>query len=199
MNNTQDYINVAKGISDFGILIIISAIFLVLSGSLMIACFRWFKSIMNKLVTDNNQHIASLLEETKEQNVLLTNLSESLKPETMLRLKSICSAFFDLAAERVCRLIDRVREENNIDNREATEKKVKSILHNLHYDRNSRFDSFSYRGKRLSELTSPEWVDWVYVVFIQELYSDTLNHERTYTNIRTVYDRIKIDFYKKLQ
>ena len=117
----------------------------------------------------------------------------------MLRLKSICSAFFDLAAERVCRLIDRVREENNIDNREATEKKVKSILHNLHYDRNSRFDSFSYRGKRLSELTSPEWVDWVYVVFIQELYSDTLNHERTYTNIRTVYDRIKIDFYKKLQ
>lgn len=77
-------------------------------------------------------------------------------------------------------------------------KKIRTLLINLHEDRNSRFDYYTYRGKRLSSYTSPEWLDWVADVVEAEVYSDKQNNERSYTNVQAVYDRIKLDFYHKM-
>lgn len=197
--DTKEILGVAEGISNYGILILIASIFLLLSGSLMIACFRWFKSIMNRMIDNNNTNMDALLTETRAQNSMLLDLSEAFRPETILRLKNISSTYFDLAIERVCRLIDKVRIENNIANHEATSAKVRNLLFNLHEDRNSRFDSFTYRGRKLSELTNMQWIDWVYDVFIQELYANDVNKERTYTNVKTIYEKIKLDFYHNLK
>lgn len=197
--DTKEVLSIAEGISNFGILILIASVFLILSGSLMIACFRWFKSIMNKVMENSSSNMEDLLSETRAQNAMLSDLSEAFRPETILRLKNISSTYFDLATETVCRLIEKVRVENNIANHEATSVKVRNLLINLHEDRNSRFDSFTYRGNKLSELTSKKWIDWVYDVFIQELYNDQINPDRTHTNVKTVYEKIKIDFYHNLK
>ncbi len=198
MENVSNVTEIAKGIGDLGMTVITAAFFLVLAAGLMIACFKWFKSIINGMITDNKQIMTDLLNETKRQNEQLTDSSEGLRPETQIRIKNTSGIYFDFAVEKVCRIIKKVREENHIIDREATKAKIRTLLINLHEDRNSRFDYYTYRGKRLTSYTSPVWIDWVEEVVTKEVYSETPNNSRAYTNVSAVYERIKLDFYHKM-
>ena len=195
----EDVNSVAHGITNYGMMAITAAFFLVLTGLLWVACFRWFKSIIDSMIKGNAKANADLLEETRKQNEMLNDISEGLRPETLLRVKNISSVYFDLAIERVCRIIKKVREENHIVDKDATKAKIHTLIENLHEDRNSRFDSFSYRGAHLSSYVNPQWVEWVAEVVEKEVSNDTLNNGRAYTNVMAVYERIKIDFYHRIQ
>ena len=194
----QDGLDTARTIGDVGMMAVTAAFFLVLASMLMIACFRWFKSIINNMLDKNSKMIDELLKETRSQNGMLLDISEGLRPETLLRIKNTSNIYLDYAVEKVCRIIKKVREENHIVDKDATKKKIRTLLINLHEDRNSRFDYYTYRGKRLSSYTSPEWVDWVADVVEAEVYADSQNNGRSYTNVQAVYDRIKLDFYHKM-
>ena len=129
----------------------------------------------------------------------MIDIAEGLIPETQLRIKNISGVFFDLAVEKVCRLIKKIREENNIANFDATRGKIRTLLHNIYEDRNSKFDSFRYRGKPLSQYCNSEWVDWVSKVVEGEIYNEAgPNNGRAYTNVKAVYENIKLDFYHRL-
>lgn len=194
----EDVGTVAKGISDFGMMAVTAAFFLVISGLLWVACFKWFKSIIDNMIKGNSQMVNDLLEETRKQNDMLNDISEGLKPETQLRVKHITSVYFDLAVENVCRIIKKIREENHIADKEATLSKIRTLTLNLHEDRESKLDCFSYRGKRLSSYINPEWVKWVAEIIEHEIYNEAVNNGRTYTNVKAVYDRIKLDFYHRM-
>lgn len=189
----------AKGISDYGIMIIICAIFLVLASGLMIACFRWFRTVIESILTDYSKQLKEVQEIAAKNGETMIDIAEGLVPETQLRVKTISNVFFDLSMEKVCRLIKRIREENHIANKEATKTKIRTLLNNMYEDRNSRFDCFRFRGKRLSEYCNPEWVEWVAKVVEGEIYNETgPNNGRAYTNVKAVYDNIKLDFYHNL-
>lgn len=194
----NDTLQLAQGISDYGIMIIICAIFLLLSTGLMIACFRWFKSSFSTLVTFPRE-IRELSDKLEESNRIIESIAEGLIPETQLRVKNISGVFFDLAVERVCRMIKKIREENHIANHDAIRTKIHTLLHNLYEDRNSKFDCFRYRGKSLSKYSNAEWVEWVAKVIEAELYNEAgPNNGRAYTNVKAVYENIKLDFYHRL-
>ena len=55
MENVSNVTEIAKGIGDLGMTVITAAFFLVLAAGLMIACFKWFKSIINGMIADNKQ------------------------------------------------------------------------------------------------------------------------------------------------
>ena len=124
----------AKGISDWGMMAITAAFFLVLSAGLMIACFKWFKSIINGIINSTAKTMNDLLNETRVQNEMLADISEGLRPETQLRIKNTSSTYFDLSVEKVCRLIKKIREENHIVDRKATVDKIRNLVRNLHED-----------------------------------------------------------------
>lgn len=195
---TDEAMTVAHGISELGMMAITAAFFLLLSALLWVACFRWFKSIIDNMIKGNTQMVNDLLVETRKQNDMLTDISEGLRPETQLRIKHTTGVFFDLAIEKVCRIIKKVREENHIIDKDATRTKIHTLILNIHEDRNSRFDCFNYREKKLSSYINPDWVEWVAEVVEREVYSDTINHGRAYTNVQAVYERIKIDFYHRM-
>ncbi len=195
---TQEIAVIAKNIGDVGMMAVTAAFFLVLTALLWVACFRWFKSIIDGMIKGNNKMVNDLLVETRKQNDMLTDISEGLRPETQLRIKHTTGVFFDLAIEKVCRIIKKVREENHIVDKDATRTKIHTLILNIHEDRNSRFDCFNYRGKKLSSYINPDWVEWVAEVVEREVYSDTINHGRAYTNVQAVYERIKIDFYHRM-
>ena len=195
----NDALPVAKSISEYGIMIIISAVFLILSSGLMIACFRWFKSVMENIMTDYSSRLGDLQNTANKSTEAMIDIAEGLIPETQLRIKNISGVFFDLAVEKVCRLIKKIREENNIANFDATRGKIRTLLHNIYEDRNSKFDSFRYRGKPLSQYCNSEWVDWVSKVVEGEIYNEAgPNNGRAYTNVKAVYENIKLDFYHRL-
>ena len=116
--------------------------------------------------------MTDLLNETRVQNEMLADISEGLRPETQLRIKNTSSTYFDLSVEKVCRLIKKIGEENHIVDRKATVDKIHNLVRNLHEDRNSRFDCYSYRGKKLSDYTNPDWVEWVSKVIENEIYNE---------------------------
>ena len=68
----QDGLDTARTIGDVGMMAVTAAFFLVLASMLMIACFRWFKSIINNMLDKNSKMIDELLKETRNQNSMLT-------------------------------------------------------------------------------------------------------------------------------
>lgn len=199
MTDTQQALDTAKGISDFGMTVMTSAFFLLLSAAMMIALFRWFKHIINQMMQDQKDGMHCLTEETRKQNDMLQDISEGLHPETQLRIRNLTGFAFDLSVEQVCRLIKRIREENHIADHDATAAKVRKSLQVIHNDRTCRFDPFTYHGKPLSDFCSPDWVEEVAKVVESEIYhEDGANNRRAYTNVKLAYDNIKTDFYQRL-
>lgn len=199
MSDVQQVTEIARDISDYGIMIVICAFFLLLSGALMVVCFKWFKNIIEKMMSDYSDKLIRIQDTDDKIVEAMVDIAEGLIPETQLRIKNISNVYFDLAVEKVCRLIKRLREENHIDDREAEEKKIRTLLRNIHEDRNSKLDSFRFRGKPLSEYCNPDWVEQVAKVVEGELYNENgANNRRAYTNVKAAYDNIKLDFYHRL-
>ena len=194
----EQIVQTAKGISDFGMMAIMASAFLLLSVSLMGACFFWFKNIVDGIIKQNGEDMKALISKQDTQNDLLHEIADGLRPTTLLQIKSISNTCFDLSIEKVCRIIRKVREENHIVDKEATRSKIKTLLCNLHEDRNSRWDNIRYHGKILTQYTSPEWIDWVAGVVEKEVYAENVNNGRAYTNVDAVYSKIRLDFYHKL-
>ena len=184
MNTTTETLQLAKGISEYGIMIIICAVFLILAAALMIACFKWFKTVIENILNDYSEQLRTLQETATKNGEAMVDIAEGLIPETI---------------EKVCRIIKKIREENHIVNREATSIKIRTLLRNLYEDRNSRFDLFRYRGKKLSEYCNPNWIEEVAAVVEGEIYNEAgPNNGRAYTNVKAAYDNIKLDFYHNL-
>lgn len=198
MNDVSQVTDVAKGIYDYGALVVIGAIYLLLSASMMIAIFKWFKSIIDRIMAQQEE-FKPIMEAIRENGMLMGRIAEGLRPETQLRIRNLSGFAFDLSVERVCRLIKKVREENHIADHEATAEKIRKSLTVMHEDRNSRFDTFTYGGTKLSAYTSPEWIEQVVKVVEAEIYNeDGVNNGRAYTNVKLAYDNIKTDFYHRL-
>lgn len=198
MNEIEQVTQVARGISEYGILVMIAAIYLVVSLSMFVFMIKWFKKSVDRMIEATSE-LGEIGDTIRQTNAMMDGISEGLIPETQLRIKSISGAFFDLAIEKACRMIKKIREENHISDKEATKKKIRTLLHNMYEDRNSKFDNFRYRGKRLSEYCNPDWIEWVAQVIESELYNEVgANNGRAYTNVSAAYDNIKLDFYHRL-
>lgn len=198
MNEVQQVTEIAKGISDYGLMAVTAVFFLLLSAAMMIAIFRWFKSMINRML-EQQECLRQLLDILQDNNAAIKNLAERLEPETQMRIRNLTGFAFDLTVEQVCRLIKRVRKENHIIDHEATAEKIRKSLKVIHEDRNSRFDPFTYHGKPLSDFCAPEWVEDVAKVVESEIYNaDGENNARAYTNVKLAYDNIKTEFYQRL-
>ena len=197
--DAQQVTEVAKGISDYGMMAITSAIYLMLSASMMIAIFNWFKSIINRIMGQQAESMQQLADIQRENNRMLKYMSDGIRTETMLRIRNLTGFAFDLSVEQVCRLVKRIRKENHIADKEATATKIRKSLQVIHDDRNSRFDPFTYGGKPLSDFCNNMWVENLAKVVEAEIYNeDGENNARAYTNIKLAYDNIKTDFYQRL-
>ena len=151
------------------------------------------------MMVEHKKTMAQLLEETRQQNIMLSEISEGLAPENQLKVKTISNLFFDLAVEKVCRVIKRVRTENHIADKDATKVKVIKLLRNIHDDRNSKLDSFTYMGHPLSFYTNPEWVQQIAEVVLAEVYNEHgENNGRAYTNVDAAYAKIRLEFYNNM-
>ena len=206
MDGVQHTLEVAKGISEYGIMIIICTVFLILAAGLMTACFQWFRKLIDRMIEDGRKDAdrqeekwKELLEETHRQNDMLNDLAEGLRTETQLRIRNLSGFAFDLSIEQVCLLIKRMRKENHIADKEATREKIRKSLTVMHEERKSRFDAFTYRGKRLSEYCNDGWTEKVAKVVEGELYNDKgENDGRAYSNVKLAYNDIQTDFYHRL-
>lgn len=176
-----------------------AAFFIVLAIIIMIMFVKWFKDIIDNIMTTNQNMLKQLDAQMKDNNDVMKSIAEGLRPETLLRVQTTSEMAFQLAQFRLLEIINTVRTENHIVNREATVNKIGKLVLNLHEEMNSKFDYYSYRGKKLSQYTNPKWVEWMQQGVESEIYSeDGRNEDRTYTNVSAIFKRIALDFTHNL-
>lgn len=189
----------AQGISEYGLMVVICAFFVILSALMMIAMFRWQMNTINDVMKNNREMLAKLDAQMQENNRIMQSVAEGLRPETDLRVKTTSKNLFNLAKFELMEIIDTVRTENHITDREATEAKIMKLVMNLHEDKNADFDYYTYRGRKLSSYTNPEWVQWMSQGVVNEIYNDKgFNKDRMNTNVTAIFDRVKLDFYHRM-
>ena len=189
----------AQSISEFGLMVVICAFFVVLSALMMIAMFRWQMNTIDSVMKTNKEMLGKLDKQMTENNKIMQSIAEGLIPKTMLEIKNTSSMAFDLAKHRLLELINTVLEENHIADREQTEDKIKNLVTNLHEDMKSKFDCYSYRGRKLSQYTNQEWIGWMISNVVLEIYNKNgMSKDRTYTSVSATFDRIKLDFYHRI-
>lgn len=200
MNEVTQTIEVAKGISDYGFGAVAAGAFVVLGIAMFLIMFSWFKNMLSQLVNDNVEKMNELLEETKRQNTMLLAIRDGLLDETMLQVKNTSSMAFDLSAYDVLGIIEIVRKENNISNREATMLKVRKLVGNQYRTIKSKMDCYPYKGKHLSDFMKDDWVDKVASIVEAEVYHDKgANANREHTNVFAAFEEIKIEFYNSIK
>ena len=161
--------------------------------------FRWIVNTINDVMKTNKEMLAKLDAQMQENNKIMQSIAEGLRPETDLRVRTTSKNMFNLAKFELIELIDTVRTENHISDRDATEAKTFKLVTNLHEDKNSDFEYYTYRGRKLSSYTNPDWIDWMKQGIINEIYNEKgFNKDRMYTNVNAIFDRIKLDFYHRM-
>lgn len=199
MEETKTALEVAESISNFGMMAVAAAFFIVLAIIIMIMFVKWFKDIIDNIMTTNQNMLKQLDAQMKDNNDVMKSIAEGLRPETLLRVQTTSEMAFQLAQFRLLEIINTVRTENHIVNREATVNKIGKLVLNLHEEMNSKFDYYSYRGKKLSLYTNPKWVEWMQQGVVGEIYTeDGRNEDRTYTNVSAIFKRIALDFTHNL-
>ena len=202
-NMNTDAVNAAlqvgKGISDFGMVAIAGAFFLIICGVMWLFIFKWFKHLVDNVITRQEKVINDLLVETKAQNEVLSDINEGLKPISQMQINSVCNNFFDLDCERLCRLVRNVRDENNIDDKQKTRRKIETRCNAIIKKRSIELDNFIHRGKRLSEFMSTDWVKKFSDIIESEIYNPVgANNARAYANIKTAIDEAKVEFFNNM-
>lgn len=202
MNNigVEPVIKTAEGISNFGLTVVIAAFFLIITSCLWVFMFKWFKKLIDGIVGNHTQTMDKLLNETKTQNEKLDLIREGLEPELLTRVRVVSNALFDLAGWRTLDILQTVRRENHIVDRDTTSKKIRNLLNIEYQNVISKLDSYgTYRGKKLSYYTRESWVELVATVIEDELYNKNgENSDRAFTNVSMIFDKIKIEYYQNI-
>lgn len=189
----------AQGISEFGLMVVICAFFIIISAGMMIFMFRWMVSTINDVMKTNKEMLTRLDAQMQENNKIMQSIAEGLRPETDQRIRILSKNTFDLAKYELMEIIDTVRTENHIVDRDGTEAKILKLVTNLHEDKNTDFGYYTYRGRKLSGYTNNDWIEWMKQGVVNEVYNDNgFNKDRMDTNISAIFDRIKLDFHHRL-
>lgn len=194
----MDQIQVAKGISELGMLVMAGAFFLVLSATMMAVVVKLFSKMINNTMEENKATQNKLIEAINEQSAQLVDVAEGLREKSLTEIKIVSGALFDTGKSEITKIIKTIRQENHIQNKKATVAKIRKMVINVHENRNSKFDAFKFRGKSLASYTSPEWIEQLSQVVEQEVYSDSANNGRADTNITNITESMKLDFYHNL-
>lgn len=187
-----------KAVSDYGMMIVTSGTFIAISATLMWFCVKWFKSLIQNIIAQQTDMLKELLSEMRKQSKTMNIIAERLQSETLLRMGVLADYGFDLLTEKLCHQIQRVIDENHLDDREQIQRKVGLLTSNLLTDLKQSFSHFTWNNKRLCDFFKDEWESVIVDLVLAEVYSEDPNAQRTWNTIRTHITRLKNEFLRNI-
>lgn len=187
-------------------LIVTAAVYIIISSSLLFFIVKWFKSLITKVIEQQTAQlqtltdsVGELLREVRKQADLTSDIAEHLQADSMLKLTVLVNYTFDYLAEHVCRMVAQVRRENHIDDKVATERKVRTLLTNIFSQIQQGFSYYKWRGKSLSDYLNPNTTDTILELFLLELYNTNESETRTFTTISANIEVLKNELLTTLR
>ena len=192
---------IARGISEFGMLAISAGSYIVFTLIMMIFFLRTFTKMINKTVNTQQEKLDNIIKSQEEQNVKISQVKEALTGEIFNQIRVLMSYVLESNRHSICTtIIGEIKEKKSGENKPATEKKVKTILENLYRKMKVDIDAFQYNGKRLSEYCSDEWIKLVHDFCIESIYDGKEYHRDPYLNgLDIIFNSIKIEFFDNLK
>lgn len=142
-----------------------------------------------KKQTEINDNMLSILKEIREG---------ATKECTIEQVKTTTNALFDLAKFTMFEEVLRIRKENHLNNENAVNAKVKTIVRQRINDRKSKLYNYNWKGKPLSEFNSISKED-IADIMLGELYaSDGFSEDRVKRSIELFYDNMKLDLFNEI-
>ncbi|MDD4030121.1 MAG: hypothetical protein PHE07_01650 [Bacteroidales bacterium] len=194
----EQVLKVSEAISQFGILIVIAAVFLVTVFILLITVIARYLKMTGDSVKSQNENMQILIIETREQKAVMESIAEGLTDKTDTQHKVILKCMIDADIERTMRLLRNIRKENNIHDIPAVTEKVHRLIKNLSNKRYEDLSNFSYRGRNLGILLEEGWQSRIAEVVLRELTLDE-NNGRAYTNVTTTYEDILNNCFRAMK
>lgn len=194
----EQVLKVSEAISQFGILIVIAAVFLVTVFILLITVIARYLKMTGDSVKSQNENMQILIIETREQKAVMESIAEGLTDKTDTQHKVILKCMIDADIERTMRLLRNIRKENNIHDVPAVTEKVHRLIKNLSNKRYEDLSTFPYRGRHLGILLEDGWQTRIAEVVLKELTLDE-NNGRAYTNVTTTYEDILNNCFRAMK
>jgi hypothetical protein len=200
MDEITHAINVSKSVSEFGVLVVTAAAFVIAAIGLQAFFSKTTKKLINDIITTQQTMLKEILELLRGQNAGIGELKEALTGEILNQIRIVSNYAFDYNKYQVLMAIAQIKEGNNLENIQTVERKLKMILNNLYNKRNSDFDAFAYNGKKLSYYTNPEWSEHIYKFCIDAIYDgNAYNRDKYLHNLNIFYEEVKIEFFDNLK
>lgn len=197
---TEPVIRTAEAITNYGAMAVMAGVYLVISGLLMFSVFKWFKTLVDRILKEDKDKWKSVSEDISKQTAMLVQVFEAHKEETELRITNVSGLAFDLAMEQACHIVWTTHRLNHIEDKEAVLSKVRVAVSNIHEERLRKFNAFTYRGVRLSKYCEAGWVEQVTDMVMAEIYNpDGEDEERTRAAMKMLYQNIRMDFLTNIE
>ena len=196
--NVEGGLAVAKGINEFGIMVVMSAFLLILSVVVIWTIIRRYMKITDRSINGQNESMQELIQISKLQNEKLEDIREGLSERTISQTKVIVESMLESDTEKTLRLLRSVRKENNIHDIPAVTEKVHRLIKNLSNKRYEDLSNFPYRGRNLGILLEDGWQTRIAEVVLRELTLDE-NNGRAYTNVTTTYEDILNNCFRAMK
>ena len=182
-------------------LAIAAGAFIVLAIVVMTFVFRWFMKVVNSILETQQKTLDAILRSQTSQENKLEQIKETLTGEILNQIRVLMAYAFESNQHAICTtVIANIKENNETDDRKATEKKVIVILNNIYKKLKSDIDAFQYNGRKLSEFFSDEWVALVNDYCVKAIYDGKKYHREPYLRgLDTIFKTIKIEFFENLK
>lgn len=196
IKSAETALKTAESISNFGVLVVITAFAIILCTVMIVYFFVSHRRMTRNMEKQNELNNRALSVTLKKLEDYLQPVSENARLSTLTAIYSIAENNFKLSVENVLNIIERIQLENNIDDEEATRRKLKRFITNIHNERILYFKNFSYSGQTVDYYMSQKWIEQMVDIAFPEIYSK--NKSRARTNIKQAYDSIFIEFKQNL-
>jgi len=211
LTGTESVLAVAKGITDYTILVIIASAYIVTT--LMLNLLWWYFSkkqstyileqhgkIVQGMIDAQQGKLDSILENAKQTDNKLNQLKEAITGEEFNKVRVAASYGFDFNKLSVALFINETKTLNNLDNRSGIEKSVRMTIDNLYNRFVNDMDNFEYNGRKLSYFFDPEWKERVYEFCVDSIYDGKQNNCGNYIkSLSNYFDEFKVKFFDKLR
>ena len=196
--NIDSPLEVAKGISEHGLLVMTAAFYLVITAIILLVFLAVAKKILTGIINEWRKILEEMITLQRGMSVVLTSINEGIKDKTFQQAKVIGISCIENTKYEICIEAERIKLENNLSDKDAVMRKINAVIINLYNKRFNRFDGLYYHGKKLMDYTSTEWVKKVTDTVIDNIYSEDYSVKTLRYNLNILYDEIINEFLKNL-
>ena len=210
-NVIDDTMTLAKGISDYGLFVVLTACFLVLTVATSVTwliisrkqnshLMEQFNSLMKNMIESQQAKIDAILEYSKKADIKIIQLKEAMTGEEFNKIRVAANYGFDYNKLSIAMAISEIKEANNLSNRADVEKNARMTIDNLYNRFSAELNNYEYNGQKVSTFLEPEWKERIYDFAIKAIYdAETSGCKQNLRVLTHHFDDFKVKFFDKLK